>query len=271
MLVTYEIERSKSKTMSEAITILERVAPSDLTVIFTGEPGSGKEWGAHSIHHLSARASGPFHAVDCSAFPPDALEKEIFGFEGLTLKGVEIKRSAFEEAAGGTLFLQGLDTIPDALQLKIARAVEYQQFRRIGGEQTNTIACRIIVSIQDRSSASRSKVPLSDAFATHATAIQIELPPLRKRREDIPNLIQKVLAELQERYGHRAAGMSQEAVDLCTMYDWPGNIRQLKNVVEYASIMAKGEMILPRHLPETIPIGISGEANGRKSGKMTGS
>jgi len=270
MFVTYEIERSKSKSMSDAITILERVAPTDLTVIFTGEPGTGKEWAAHNIHRLSARAAGPFHAVDCSVLPPEQGEKEIFGFETLTWKGVEVRKSAFEEAAGGTLFFQDFDTIPDPLQLKIARAIEYQQFRRIGGEQVNTIGCRIIVSIQDRSSASRSKVPFYDAFATHATAIQIELPPLRKRREDIPNLIQKVLEELQERYGHRTVGMSPEAIDVCTMYDWPGNIRQLKNAIEFASIMSKGETILPRHLPDTIQMGITGEGNRGKTAGRNG-
>jgi DNA-binding NtrC family response regulator len=94
------------------------------------------------------------------------------------------------------------------------------------------------------------------------------LPPLRKRREDIPNLIQKILVELQERYGQRVSGMSPEAIDLCTMYDWPGNLRQLKNAIEFASIMAQGKLILPRHLPDSIQAGISGEGNDRRgSGK----
>ncbi len=265
MHVMHEIERSKSKSMSDALTLLERVAPSDLTVIFKGEPGSGKEWAARSIHRLSTRAIGPFYAVDCSAFPPEQLEKEIFGFEQLTWKGIEVKRSAFEEAAGGTVFFQDFDTIPDSLQLKIARAVEYEQFRRIGGDQVNMLACRIIVSIQDRSSASRSQIPYYDAFATHATAIRIEIPPLRNRREDIPGLVQKFLAELEGRYAHHVKGMSPQALEICKLYDWPGNIRQLKNVVEYASIMSKGDTILPRHLPETVQLGITGEANGRKS------
>ncbi len=266
MFVMYEIERSNSKTMSDAITMLERVAPSDLTVIFIGEPGTGKEWAAHIVHRLSSRRAGPFHAVDCSAFPPEQLEKEIFGFESLTWKGVEVKRSGFEEAGGGTLFFKDVDTIPDALQLKIARAVEYQQFRRIGGEQVNSIGCRIIVSIQDRISSARSNIPFYDAFATHATAIRIELPPLRKRREDIPNLIQKMLLELRDRYGQRVTGMSPEAIDLCTIYDWPGNLRQLKNALEYASIMSQGNLILPRHLPDSIQLAVSGEENKKAAG-----
>src|SRR5512144_1543074 len=126
MRVMYEIDRSMSKAMREAITIAERVAPSNLTVIISGEPGTGKEWAAHFIHRHSSNPEGPFHAVDCAALPADQVEKEIFGFESLTWQGVEVKRSAFEEAAGGTLFFQDFDTQPDALQLKIARALEYQ-------------------------------------------------------------------------------------------------------------------------------------------------
>ncbi len=263
LVVAYEIERSKSRSMSDALTILERVAPSNLTVIFSGEPGTGKEWAAHTIHRLSTHAGGPFQAVDCSAFPPEQLEKEIFGYEAISWQGVDVKQSAFEEATGGTLFFHDFDTIPDPLQLKVARAVEYEQFRRMGGEQMIRVACRIIVSLQDRSSASRSQIPFYDAFASHATAIRIEIPPLRNRREDIPVLIQRMLVELEERYGQRVAGMSPEAIDLCRMYDWPGNVRQLKNAVEYASIMSQGETILPRHLPDTIHMGIAGEPNGK--------
>jgi DNA-binding NtrC family response regulator len=250
--VVYETQPAKGKSMRETLEILERVAPSDLTVIITGEQGTGKEWAARLIHQLSARSSRPFHVVDCSALPEDQVEKELFGFESLSWNGIELKRSAFEEAAGGTLFLQDLDSTPDAVQLKVARAIEYGQYRRIGGEQLHTLGARLIVGMHDGPAAGRSKGVHHDTFASRSTSITIALPPLRKRKQEIPRLIEKLVEELGARYGHKAQAVSPEAVDICCAYDWPGNIRQLKNAIEYASVMCRNGIIRPEHLPDYV-------------------
>jgi DNA-binding NtrC family response regulator len=253
-----DIEHTKSKTMRDALEILERVAPSDLTVIMSGEPGTGKEWAARLIHRLSPRSNGPFHAIDCSALPEDQVEKEIFGYEAISWDGIDLKRSAFEEAAGGTLFMQDLDSMSDVTQLKIARTIEYLQFRRVGGEQLHEVGARLIVGVQGQFSGSHAKSEHHDAFAQRATAITIEIPPLRKRKSDIPILIRKLMVEMQERYGHHVEAISPEAVALCSAYSWPGNVRQLKNAIEYASVMCRDKVILPEHLPSYVR-----ETNGR--------
>ncbi|MCK5573692.1 MAG: sigma 54-interacting transcriptional regulator, partial [Bacteroidetes bacterium] len=128
------VEQTHSEVMHEALVKLERVAQSDLSVILHGEPGVGKEWAARQIHELSTRSEGPFHPVECAALGPESIEKELFGYETITWNGIEIQRGAFEEASGGTLFLNEVTSVPLPLQFKVARAIEYKQFRRIGGE-----------------------------------------------------------------------------------------------------------------------------------------
>lgn len=236
--------------MRNALAILERVAPSDLTVIISGEPGSGKEWAARRIHGLSPRSNLPFHAVDCGALAEEQAEKELFGYESLSWDGVDVRKSAFEEAGAGTLFLQDLDALSDATQLRLARAIEYRQFRRMGGDQLHALGSRIIVGTQSHGGSPRTRGSHRDAFASRATAIAIQIPPLRRRRQDIPMLIQRIILELTDRYGNPVRGISPEATALCSSYAWPGNVRQLKNALEYASVMCGGGVIGIEHLPD---------------------
>lgn len=243
------IDPTRSDTMREALVRLERVAPSDLSVIIYGERGTGKEWAARRIHQLSNRASAPFYVVDCAALRQDGIEKEIFGYEVITWNGIDIRKSAFEEAAGGTLFLNGFSTLPLALQLKIARAVEYKKASRIGGEQAFDIEVRLIATVTSGTEHSASENEDEEDVHSRIAAIGIHLPPLRERKGDIPLLIGKFLEELRSRYGSTVKGISDEAMNLCCLYDWPGNVRHLKNALEYASIMCGSENILPKHLP----------------------
>lgn len=235
--------------MREALLRLERVAPSDLCVIIYGERGTGKEWAARRIHQMSNRASGPFYVVDCAALQPQSIEKEIFGYDVITWDGIDIKKSAFEEGAGGTLFLNEFSSLPLPVQLKIVRAIEYKKVGRIGGVQSIEIDVRLIATVSLGTEASpHRKIPQED-FHSRIAAIGIHLPPLRKRKDDIPLLIGKFLTELRGRYGSSVRGISEEALALCCSYDWPGNVRHLKNAMEYASIMCGSEDILPEHLP----------------------
>ena len=236
--------------MHEALVKLQRVAQSDLSVILHGEPGVGKEWAARKIHALSNRSEGPFHPVDCAALGPEGIEKALFGFEILTWKGIEIQRGAFEEASGGTLFLHDVTTIPLPVQFKLARAIEYKHFRRVGGESKLEVNARLIVTTVFAPSGIPEAGGSTEEFATRAAAITIEIPPLRERKSDIPYLIDKFILEIRRRNASTVQGISKGALERCLAYDWPGNVRHLKNAIEYASIMSDGTTILPQHLPD---------------------
>ncbi len=144
------LKTSRNSAMQKVLAALERVAMSDLSVLVVGEVGTGKEWAAHSIHKLSARANGPFEPVDCSTLPPDSLERELFGFEAVTWGGVEVKRGSFEEASGGTLLLDEIAAIPPATQKKIARVLEYQHVRRNSGEEDIQVDVRVIATLRQQ-------------------------------------------------------------------------------------------------------------------------
>jgi DNA-binding NtrC family response regulator len=243
------VEQTHSEMMHDALVKLERVAQSDLSVILHGEPGLGKEWPARQIHELSSRSEGPFHPIECAALGPESIEKELFGYETITWNGIDIQRGAFEEASGGTLFLHEFTTVPLPVQFKLARVVEYKHFRRIGGENKLEVNVRLIVTTTKAPNPIPQSGSNTDEFATRVAAITIELPPLRERKSDIPFLIDKFILEIRKRYGSTVQGISKGALERCLAYEWPGNVRHLKNAVEYASIMSNGTTILPEHLP----------------------
>ena len=242
------IPPSLSEPMQEALVSLQRVAPSDLSVIIQGEPGTGKEWAARMIHQMSARARGPIFTVDCGAVGPANIEKELFGYDAISWDNIEIRKGAFEEASGGTLYLHEIEAIPPAVQLRVARAVEYKQFRRIGGDMSHEVNVRLIATTSRVREGAPEDAGAED-FASRLAAITITLPPLRARRSDIPVLIERFLREMRDRYMNPVQGISPEALKLCSAFTWPGNVRQLKTAMEYAAIMARGGMIEPEHLP----------------------
>jgi transcriptional regulator with PAS, ATPase and Fis domain len=247
--VEIALKATRNAAMREVLAKIERVAYSDLSVLLVGEPGTGKEWAAHIIHKSSARASGPFYPVDCATLSPDSLEKELFGYEAITWRGVEIKRSAFEEASGGTLLLDEIASIPPATQKKIARVVEYLQVRRISGEEDIPVNVRVVATLSQQPDKVLSDGELQKELYYRISPIVIELPPLRERKEDINLLIDWFIQELNARYGCSIQAMSQEALALCLRYDWPGNVRHLKNAIEHAAVMCVGQVIRPEHLP----------------------
>lgn len=240
---------SNNKSMQEVFRAINRIAPSDLSVLIKGEHGTGKEWAARAIHQLSSRSKGPFWPFDCASMPLDTIEKELFGYEAITREGIVIERGAFEDASGGTLLLNEIDSLPTAVQLKIARALDYQNISRVGGDQIVPIDVRIIATLSQETDLSTSEGDLRKDMFFRLCRLNLELPPLRERREDIPLLVDKFLQELRVPHGKTSPGISKEALDLCLSYDWPGNVLHLKNAIEYASVMCPSGVIRLEDLP----------------------
>jgi DNA-binding NtrC family response regulator len=247
--VEASITVTQSAVMHEALRKLEKVAQSDLSVIIYGEHGTGKEWAAHLVHNLSGRADQAFVTVDCAALEPEAMDKELFGYDSLTWEGIELKKGAFEVAAGGTLLLNEFTSLSLSVQMKIARALEYHTFRRTLGHEDIPITARTIATMSHSPEDSRGNHELSKELYHRIGVIAIALPPIRERPEDIPLLVDRFLADLQPDSKGRIKRMSPEALQICQRYSWPGNVRHLKNAVEYASIMCDSDVIGADHLP----------------------
>lgn len=242
-------ERSYNEAMQGVIRTAEKVAASDLSIVIVGEHGTGKEWLARAIHRLSPRSNSSFYPVDCAALPLEELERELFGAESLLRDGISIQRGAFEEADSGTLFLNEIGSLPHSIQMKVSRVLEYKVIHRVGNERPIYLNTRVIASLSERADKLLSTGSLEKDMFFRISPIIIEIPPLRERREDIPLLIEKFLLESQDHHEKQVAGITPEALHLCMEYNWPGNVRQLKNAVEYAIIMSSGSLILPEDLP----------------------
>jgi len=256
------IPPSLSVPMQDALVSLQRVAPSDLSVIIQGEPGTGKEWAARLVHQMSLRSHGPIFTVDCGALGGTNIERELFGYDAISWESIDIKKSAFEEATGGTLFLHDIEAVPPPVQLKVARAVEYKQFRRIGGDKNHEVNVRLVATRHTLGDDPGMGGPLSDDFGSRLGAITVTLPPLRNRSSDIPILIERFLNEMRDRYQNPVQGISREALARCCAFSWPGNVRQLKTAMEYAAIMSRGGMIEVEHLPQYLHNGLPAAKSG---------
>jgi DNA-binding NtrC family response regulator len=248
-IVENDFDIVRSKSMQEVIRTIELIAASDLRVLIIGEQGTGKEWAAHAIHTLSVRARGPFTPCDCAAISPELMEKELFGYEEVTREGVTLRRGLLEDTEGGTLLINELSSLPPSTQMKIARALEYQTINRIGGDAIIHINVRIIATLSRPANELIAEGALLKDTFYRISPIVIELPALRDRTEDIPALIQKFIGELRARYHSKVIGISKDALEMCAAYRWPGNIRHLKNAIEYAAVMCTGDWIEPKHLP----------------------
>ncbi|MGE5314920.1 MAG: sigma 54-interacting transcriptional regulator [Acidobacteriota bacterium] len=248
-IVDQDLDIVRSAAMQEVLRTMERIAASDLSVIIVGEQGTGKEWAARFIHRISSRAHGPFLPFDCGALSAEAMEKELFGYEAVTRDGVIYRRGALEEADGGTLLVNELSSLPLPAQMKMARALEYQTMTRVGGDAIIHIHTRIIGTLSRHPEALMEEGALMKDMYYRISPIVIELPALRDRREDIPLLIRKFLRELRTRYNSPVVGIAPDAAELCQAYNWPGNIRHLKNAIEYAAVMSSGKWIEAEHLP----------------------
>jgi len=233
--------------------VIEQSAPTNASVLISGESGTGKELVAQTIHELSPRQSFPFVAINCAAIPETLLESEIFGHEKGAFTGAHDRRTGvFELAHRGTLFLDEIAEMQPATQVKLLRVLQERTFRRLGGRQEQSVDVRVIAATNvDPLEASRSGKLREDLFY-RLNVFNIDLPPLRDRRDDIPLLVQTFLNEFNRVNNKAVRGVDQDAMYLLEHYPWPGNIRELRNVIERATILADGEFIEAKHLPPTL-------------------
>ena len=233
--------------------VIEQAAPTAASVLVWGESGTGKELVAQTVHELSPRASFPFVAINCAAIPETLLESEIFGHEKGAFTGAHDRRTGvFELAHRGTLFLDEIAEMVPATQVKLLRVLQERTFRRLGGRQEQTVDVRVIAATnRDPSEAVRDGRLREDLYY-RLNVFTIELPPLRDRRADIPLLVQTFLNEFNTRNNKAVRAVDQEAMYLLERYGWPGNIRELRNVIERATILAEGDFIETKHLPPPV-------------------
>ena len=241
---------SRSPQLHRIWGVIQRVAPTDVSVLVTGETGTGKEIIGRLLHKLSARAAKEFVAVDCNAVAPSLLESELFGHERGAFTGADQRRvGVFELADGATLFLDEVANLPLEAQAKMLRVLQEREFRRIGGRYLIRSDFRLIMATNaDLTSAVRAGSFREDLFH-RLNVVHIHLPPLRERRQDIPLLMSYFID--QKRLRLKRPGVqrvSHQAVDLLMSYDWPGNVRELENVIETAILECTGDMIEISHL-----------------------
>jgi DNA-binding NtrC family response regulator len=244
---------SDSPQMKEIIAIVRRVAPTDGTVCITGESGTGKEVFAQAIHRLSLRKDRPFIACDCSALVPTLLESELFGHVKGSFSGaVSTKQGLFEVANKGTLFLDEISNITMETQGKLLRVLESRMVRKVGDTKEYFIDIRLITaSNRDLSKMVKEGTFREDLFY-RIQGFPLHLPPLRERREDISKLASFFLNNFRKNNDIKAKQFSKEALEVMEKYHWPGNIRELKNIVERTSIFCDAEIIEPDHFPGEI-------------------
>jgi transcriptional regulator with PAS, ATPase and Fis domain len=227
-----------------------RAAASDVTVLLLGENGTGKNLIAQAIHNASPRKKNRYVSVNCSAMTDSLLESELFGHEKGAFTGAErLRRGRFELADGGTLFLDEIADISAAAQAKILRAVEYKEFERVGGEETLRSDVRIIAATNRDLQAMVERGTFRIDFYYRVHEVVIHLPPLRERRGDIPLLVNAFIRECNAKYSKKVRGVHAVAMDYLVRHDWPGNIRELRNVVKRAVSLAEGDTLLLEDFP----------------------
>jgi DNA-binding NtrC family response regulator len=239
--------------MRRVFDVIDSVADTKATVLVTGESGTGKSMIARAIHRRSRRAAKPFIEVACGALPENLLESELFGHVAGAFTGAAgNKTGKFMQADGGTIFLDEIGTSSPGLQVKLLRVLQELQFEQVGGDKTFKVDVRVILATNEDLSQAVAAGRFRQDLYYRINVINVELPPLRNRRSDIPLLAQCFLNQLREDTNRTVAGFSDEAMAALEAYPWPGNIRELQNVVERAVLLGKGELIAPSDLPREI-------------------
>ena len=230
---------------------VDKVAASDTTVFIAGESGTGKELVARAIHRLSKRANGPFIKVNCGALTETLLESELFGHEkGAFTGAIKQKLGRFELADGGTLFLDEVGDVAPAMQVKLLRALQEQEFERVGGEHPIKVDVRVVSATNKDLEAEVASGRFRQDLYFRLHVLPVKLPPLRERREDIPLLCQHFVQKLGPKTNPRVRNVSDAALGRIMAYHWPGNVRELENAIEQALVFAEGDEITPTALPQ---------------------
>jgi len=244
---------TRDRSLTELVRILPQVAQSEATVLLLGESGTGKELFARAIHRLSARAKGPFVAVNCGALPENLMESELFGYKaGAFTDARRDKPGRFELAEGGTLLLDEIGDLPLNLQSKILRVLQERVYEPLGGVESVAADVRVVASTnRDLTRMVEAGTFRGDLYY-RLNVVQFNLPPLRERGQDVPLLVDHTLRHRRRAQGKDIRGVSPEAMRLLTRYSYPGNIRELENILEYACILCPGGLIQVDHLPRNL-------------------
>jgi PAS domain S-box-containing protein len=253
---------SRSPAMQKLFEVLPAIAASPSTVLIQGESGTGKELAAHTIHALSPRREGPFIAVNCGALPDTLLESEFFGYKAGAFTGAaKDKPGRFALARGGTLFLDEIGEVSQALQVRLLRVLQERTFEPLGATRSETTDARIIVATNQDLAEQMRKGTFREDLYYRVNVIRVELPPLRRRIEDLPLLVDQFVARFNHLQGKSVPGVSAEALSMLMAHRWPGNVRELENAIERAFILCQGGPIRMEHLPEELRChGTSGSA-----------
>ncbi|HZS71862.1 MAG TPA: sigma-54 dependent transcriptional regulator [Candidatus Acidoferrum sp.] len=240
-----------SKPMQQVMRIVEMAAPSSASVLITGETGSGKEIVARTIHKLSPRSTGPFVAINCSAIPETLMESEIFGHERGAFTGAAERRvGCFELADSGTLLLDEIGEMPAPTQAKLLRVLEDRKVRRLGSKTETPVDVRVVAATNKDPEQAVSNGQLRQDLYFRLNVFHIHLPPLREHKEDISLLTEHILRDVNAKHGKHVRGIGSEVLDIFMSHTWPGNIRELRNVIERAAIMCEKDMITRSCLPD---------------------
>ncbi len=259
--VTTEAIIYSSQKMAALTSMAARVATSRATVLLQGESGTGKELFARLIHQLSPRSAKPIITVNCGALPENLIESELFGHERGSFTGATARRiGRFEEADGGTLFLDEIGELTMPVQVKLLRFLQEREFQRVGGNQNLRADVRIISATNRDLEAMVKEEKFREDLYYRLNVVVMSIPPLRERREDIPALIDHFLERFAAENAKEINGISRESRDLLMKYDYPGNVRELENIIERSVVIARGDVISLEDLPFRENMGVAGTA-----------
>jgi DNA-binding NtrC family response regulator len=242
--------RGASRKMQEIFRLIELVAPSTASVLITGASGTGKELVARTIHQLSSRRERPFVAINCAAIPETLIESEIFGHEkGAFTGALERRTGCFELAEGGTILLDEIGEMPVGTQAKLLRVLEDHKLRRLGSKVETSVDVRVLAATNKVPDEAVAAGELRSDLYYRLNVFNIHMPALREHKEDLPDLVNLLLAEMGQKHGRKVAAVSEAVMHQFNNYSWPGNVRELRNTIERAIIVCDSGMIETKHLP----------------------
>jgi sigma-54 dependent transcriptional regulator, acetoin dehydrogenase operon transcriptional activator AcoR len=243
----------QSKAMQDVFETIRQITTSDYPVLITGESGTGKELVAHAIHNESRRSQGPFVPINCGALPENILESELFGHvRGAFTGAIRDKKGRFELAHKGTIMLDELGELSLAFQVKLLRVLEQKSFEPVGGERTIKVDVRVISATNQDLKEMISAGTFRDDLFYRLSVVPVHLPPLRERKEDLPPLVELILGNIRKESGKEITNVSGGVLDTFLTYSWPGNIRELINILQFASVRCDSQQISAEHLPPEI-------------------
>lgn len=259
----------KSQAVKEMLSLCAKVAQSEATILITGESGTGKELIAEEIHYLSPRKEKPIIKVNCGALAPGVLESELFGHEkGAFTDALAVRKGRFELADGGTIFLDEIGDMPQALQVKLLRVLQERSFERVGGEKTLKTDVRVIAATNKDLKKMVKEGAFREDLYYRLNVVEIHAAPLRERKTDIPELSEYFLKKYSEYGGHGVKKVSKEAMEKLSSYDYPGNIRELENIIQRILVTAGGGEVMADDIPFEIGAGPEKTSGGGLGAKV---